>query len=95
MNKNNKLLAIKTSDYSCNARANLYFCSMQTFKIEGEYIQLIQLLKALNWVEHGAMAQEVVSLGYVKYNGQVDHRKRLKLRPGDQVEYEGMEVKLV
>lgn len=68
---------------------------MQEFKIDGEYIQLIQLLKALNWVEHGAMAQWVVSEGYVKYNGQVDYRKRLKLRPGDIVEFDGMEVKLV
>ncbi|MCW8311754.1 RNA-binding S4 domain-containing protein [Sphingobacterium thalpophilum] len=68
---------------------------MQEFKIEGDYIQLIQLLKALNWVEHGAMAQLVVSEGYVKYNGQVDYRKRLKLRPGDVVEFDGMEVKLV
>jgi len=68
---------------------------MQEFKIEGEYIQLIQLLKALNWVEHGAMAQWVVTEGYVKYNGQVDYRKRLKLKPGDVVEFDGMEVKLV
>lgn len=68
---------------------------MQEFKIDGEYIQLIQLLKALNWVEHGAMAQWVVSEGYVRYNGQVDYRKRLKLRPGDIVEFDGMEVKLV
>ncbi|UIR57739.1 RNA-binding S4 domain-containing protein [Sphingobacterium sp. SRCM116780] len=68
---------------------------MQTFKIEGEYIQLIQLLKALNWVEHGAMAQQVVSEGMVLYNGQVDYRKRLKLRPNDVVEFEGQQVKLV
>ncbi len=68
---------------------------MQEFKIEGEYIQLIQLLKALNWVEHGAMAQWVVTEGYVKYNGQVDYRKRLKLRPGDVVEFDVMQIKLV
>ena len=68
---------------------------MQEFKIEGEYIQLIQLLKALNWVEHGAMAQWVVAEGYVKYNGQVDYRKRLKLKPGDVVEFDGMQIKLV
>ena len=68
---------------------------MQTFKIEGEYIQLIQLLKALNWVEHGAMAQEVVTEGLVTYNGEIDYRKRLKLRPGDVVNFDGQEVKLV
>ncbi|AIM36788.1 RNA-binding S4 domain-containing protein [Sphingobacterium sp. SG20118] len=68
---------------------------MQTFKIEGEYIQLIQLLKALNWVEHGAMAQLVVTEGMVTINGQVDYRKRLKIRPNDVVEFEGQQVKLV
>lgn len=68
---------------------------MKTFKIEGDYIQLIQLLKALNWVEHGAMAQMVVTEGLVKYNGEVDYRKRLKLKPGDIVEFEGQQVKLV
>ncbi|MDF2518609.1 MAG: RNA-binding protein [Sphingobacterium sp.] len=66
---------------------------MQEFKIEGEYIQLIQLLKALNWVEHGAMAQWVVAEGYVKYNGQIDYRKRLKLKPGDVVELVNRKLK--
>ncbi len=68
---------------------------MNTFKIEGEYIQLIQLLKAVNLVEHGAMAQWVVEEGLVKYNGVVDYRKRLKLKPGDLVEFDGQQIKLV
>lgn len=68
---------------------------MQTFTLEGEYIQLIQLLKALNWVEHGGMAQRMVEEGLVKYNGQVDHRKRLKVRSGDVVEFEQQTVKIV
>ncbi|MBB2951429.1 MULTISPECIES: RNA-binding S4 domain-containing protein [Sphingobacterium] len=68
---------------------------MQTFKIEGEYIPLIQLLKALNWVEHGAMAQLVVTEGMVTVNGQVEYRKRMKVRPDDIVEFEGQQVKLV
>ncbi|MFD1770213.1 RNA-binding S4 domain-containing protein [Sphingobacterium suaedae] len=68
---------------------------MQTFPLRGEYIQLIQLLKALNWVEHGAMAQYVVEEGLVKYNGEVDYRKRLKVRTGDVVEFEGQQVKVI
>ncbi|MBP3942881.1 RNA-binding S4 domain-containing protein [Sphingobacteriaceae bacterium WQ 2009] len=68
---------------------------MNTFKIEGDYIQLIQLLKAMNLVEHGAMAQWVVAEGLVKYNGAVDYRKRLKLKPGDVVEFDGQQIKLV
>ncbi|MGK6350865.1 RNA-binding S4 domain-containing protein [Parapedobacter sp. DT-150] len=67
---------------------------MMTFKITGEYIQLIQLLKALNWVEHGGEAQAVVVAGLVKYNGRVDYRKRLKIRPGDKVEFNGKQVQL-
>ncbi|MFC3199729.1 RNA-binding S4 domain-containing protein [Parapedobacter deserti] len=68
---------------------------MVTYKITGEYIQLIQLLKVLNWVAHGGEAQAVVSAGMVKYNGRVDYRKRLKLRPGDVVEYQGNLVQLL
>lgn len=68
---------------------------MQTFTLEGDYIQLIQLLKVMNWVEHGAMAQWVVEEGLVKYNGQVDYRKRLKVKVGDFVEFDGNKVKII
>lgn len=68
---------------------------MRTFSLKGEYIQLIQLLKVLNWVEHGAMAQFVVEEGLVRYNGQIDHRKRLKVKVGDIIEYDGQQVKIV
>ncbi|MCT1531495.1 RNA-binding S4 domain-containing protein [Sphingobacterium daejeonense] len=68
---------------------------MQTFTLEGDYIQLIQLLKVMNWVEHGAMAQWVVEEGLVKYNGQVDYRKRLKVKVGDLVEFDGNKVKII
>lgn len=68
---------------------------MQSFEVKGEFIQLIQLLKVLNWVEHGAMAQMVVNEGLVKHNGEVDYRKRLKVRRGDTVEFEGQVVEIV
>jgi len=67
---------------------------MTAYKINGEYITLIQLLKALNWVENGGEAQAVVTEGLVRYNGQIDHRKRLKLRSGDVVEFDGKKVQL-
>jgi len=68
---------------------------MQTFKLEGEYIPMIQLLKALGWVEHGGMAQRMVDEGLVIYNGEVDYRKRLKVRNGDVVEFGGMKVQII
>ena len=62
---------------------------MPDFKLEGEFIHLIQLLKASHLVQSGGEAQMVVSEGWVKYNGEVDFRKRLKVKRGDQVEYNG------
>lgn len=58
------------------------------FKVEGEYIHLIQLLKALSLVGTGGEAKMVVEDGLVKYNGEIDFRKRLKVRKGDVVEFE-------
>jgi ribosome-associated protein len=60
---------------------------MIEFKLNGDHIPLIQLLKATNLVQTGGEAQIVVTEGEVKYNGQVDYRKRLKVRKGDVVEF--------
>ena len=68
---------------------------MITFKVEGDYIQMIQLLKASNLVETGGEAQIVVAEGEVKYNGEVDYRKRLKVKKGDLVEFRGTKIKVI
>ncbi|GHE41813.1 hypothetical protein GCM10017764_26280 [Sphingobacterium griseoflavum] len=49
----------------------------------------------MNWVEHGAMAQFVVEEGLVSYNGVVDYRKRLKVKRGDVVDFDGQQVKII
>jgi ribosome-associated protein len=67
---------------------------MLDFTLEGEFIHLIQLLKAANIVQSGGEAQMVVSEGAVKYNGEVDYRKRLKVRRGDIVECRGKIIKV-
>lgn len=68
---------------------------MNEFKLESEFIPLISLLKAIGWVENGGMAQAVVSEGMVKCDGEVELRKRYKVRPGTVVEFEGQKVKVV
>ncbi len=68
---------------------------MIEFKVEGEFIQMIQLLKATNLVGTGGEAQIVVSDGEVKYNGEVDYRKRLKVKSGDMVEFRGTKIKIL
>ena len=65
---------------------------MIEFKLEGEFIPLIQLLQATNLVQTGGEAQIVVSDGLVKYNGQVDTRKRLKVKRGDVIEFENNKI---
>lgn len=65
---------------------------MLEFKLEGEFIQLIALLKATNLVASGGEAQMVVLDGLVKCNGEVDLRKRLKVRRGDIVEFKGTKI---
>jgi ribosome-associated protein len=68
---------------------------MITFKVDGDYIPMIQLLKATNLVETGGEAQIVVAEGEVKYNGEVDYRKRLKVKKGDLVEFRGTKIKVI
>jgi len=65
---------------------------MIKFKVEGDHIPLIQLLKATNLVQTGGEAQIVVTEGEVKYNGTTDYRKRLKVRQGDIVEFRGTKI---
>jgi ribosome-associated protein len=67
---------------------------MLEFKLEGEFIPMIQLLKAANLVQSGGEAQIVVEAGLVKYNGEVDLRKRLKVRRGDIVEFKAQKIKV-
>jgi len=65
---------------------------MIEFKLNGDHIPLIQLLKATNLVSTGGEAQIVVSEGLVKYNGVVDYRKRLKIKQRDVVEFDGQKI---
>ncbi len=65
------------------------------FTVNGDYIHLIQLLKALSLVGTGGEAKMVVEDGLVKYNGETDFRKRLKVKKGDIVEFEDSIITLV
>lgn len=68
---------------------------MKTFKIEGEYIELIQLLKVLGVAHTGGHAKFIVDNGEVLRNGEIELRKRAKLIPGDLIEIERIKVKLI
>lgn len=61
----------------------------ESFELDGEYIELIKLLKATGLCSTGGMAKAVVEEGLVKVDGQVELRKRCKIRRGQQVEFDG------
>lgn len=63
------------------------------FELESqEFIELNKLLKLLNLVETGGEAKMCIELGEVRVNGQVEYRKRNKLRTGDRVEFRGRQI---
>jgi ribosome-associated protein len=68
---------------------------MEQFELKDEYIELIRLLKHMNWVESGGMAKVVVDDGLVKVNNEVEHRKRRKLRKGDIISFQGMKLAVI
>ncbi len=74
---------------------SLFLPHMIEFKVEGDYIPMIQLLKAAGLVQTGGEAQIVVEHGEVVYNGEVDYRKRLKVKQGDLVEFRGKQIKVI
>ncbi|MGM9745855.1 MAG: RNA-binding S4 domain-containing protein [Paludibacteraceae bacterium] len=52
------------------------------------FIPLIALLKAVNVVESGSVAQQVVTDGLVLRNGQPEWRKRAKIVSGDTIQFD-------
>ncbi len=67
---------------------------MEDFKIEGDYIELIALLKALGIAETGGHAKHIVDAGEVFRNGQVEKRRRAKLIAGDVIQLEQLKINL-
>lgn len=55
---------------------------MEKFKIKGEYIELIALLKVTGIAETGGVAGILVTQGEVMVDGKIELRKRAKLKPG-------------
>ena len=67
---------------------------MEIIKLREEFIKLGQALKAAGLVESGVEAKEVIQEGLVMVNGEVDTRRGRKLYAGDQVVFDGEELKI-
>lgn len=64
------------------------------FTINGEFIELLGLLKATGIAQTGGHAKLIVEDEEVFRNGELETRKRAKLVPGDIIEV-GDEIRIV
>lgn len=65
------------------------------FKVDGDYIELIQLLKAIGLAQTGGHAKMIVDEEMVKRNGILETRKRAKLTKGENIQVYDLEITLV
>lgn len=63
-----------------------------TFELTGEYIELIQLLKAVQIAQTGGHAKLIVADELVLRNGEIEKRKRAKIVKGDVIAVEGFPI---
>lgn len=56
-----------------------------TYRLESEYIELYKLIKLLDLVDSGGQAKQLIEGGFVFRNGEVETRKRAKIREGETI----------
>lgn len=66
---------------------------MIEFTLREEYIELIRLLKAVQLADSGGIAKMLVEKGEVKRNGEIEYRKRAKIRAGEIIEVRGQIIR--
>lgn len=67
---------------------------VQEFKLTKEFIELNKLLKFIGVVNSGAEAGILISDGAISVNNEIESRKRRKLRNGDVVIVENIQIKV-
>ncbi len=69
---------------------------MQEFNLEDkEFIPLCDLLKRVGFCQTGGHGKMVIADGEVLVDGEVELRKRCKIRSGQVVEFAGQTVKVM
>lgn len=68
---------------------------METIRIRDDFIKLGQALKLAGLVESGVDAKIEIQEGFVKVNGEVELQRGKKIHPGDVIEYDGQQIKVL
>ncbi|ATX82281.1 ribosome-associated protein [Mariprofundus ferrinatatus] len=67
---------------------------MREVTISSEPIELNKLLKYESMVASGGEANQVITEGQVRVNGQVETRRRKKIVAGDIIEYRSEKIRI-
>ncbi len=69
--------------------------TIQSFQLQGDFIELNVLLKLLALAPSGGAAKALIGAGAVRVDGEVEARVRRKLRAGDVVRVGDAEIRIV
>lgn len=64
------------------------------FAVQGEYVELNQLLKLVGLADSGGAGKAIVARGEVYVDGKIETRKTCKLRPGQLVSLGNVRIRL-
>lgn len=70
------------------------YMNIEEIKIRDEFIKLDSLLKFAGVTETGGIAKEIITDGKVKVNGEVCLMRGKKIRPGDSVVIDEIELEI-
>lgn len=59
-----------------------------------EYLELCKLLKVARLCESGGLAKMLIADGLIFVDGEVETRKRCKIRSGQIIEFDGEKVRV-
>ncbi len=65
-----------------------------TFELEGDYVELNQLLKLSGLCDSGGAGKAIVASGAVSVDGQQELRKTCKIRAGQIVRLDDFEIQV-
>lgn len=63
-----------------------------SFQLDRDYVELNQLLKLIGVVDSGGAGKALVASGAVRVDGAVELRKTCKIRDGQVVALDGIEI---
>jgi ribosome-associated protein len=65
------------------------------FELEGEFVELNQLLKLVGLCDSGGIGKQIVASGAVSVDGRQELRKTAKIRSGQTVTLEDVEITVI